>query len=218
MREQVRKYLIKLGYVKGSIVLTVLSILLSVIITSTISLVNDGSMSSYAFTIAIVVPLIVAPIMNFIVLHLLYEVEEAREAARLLSITDELTGSFNRRHFIELAERELDRAQRHNLQLALVIFDVDDFKQINDGYGHLCGDEMQRAVSRMCTGMLRQHDIFARYGGDEFVMLLPETGRSGAGGVAALDPDMHTLDDLLNRADQALYRAKGGGKNRVTVG
>ncbi|MBF0530081.1 MAG: GGDEF domain-containing protein, partial [Deltaproteobacteria bacterium] len=159
--------------------------------------------------------------------------------------TDELTGISNRHHFLELAHSELKRAIRLKHPLAIVLLDIDHFKQINDTYGHATGDRVLVAFTKVCLKKIREIDVFARFGGDEFVLLLPETNNTHAydamervrlgltaqpidfdgrpvsitisAGVSGLKSDQETFDALLSRADQALYRAKEGGRNRVMV-
>lgn len=160
------------------------------------------------------------------------------------AITDPLTGLYNRRGFWDLAEHELVRAQRFNRPLSLILIDIDRFKEINDTYGHLMGDKILAAVSANCKAELRQVDIVARYGGDEFVVLLPETNLQEAlpaaerlrtriaalrfshneesvhaticVGVAELQME-DSLKSLIERTDQALYRAKQSGRNQVGI-
>ena len=157
---------------------------------------------------------------------------------------DPLTNAFNRRHFNELAERELSRALRHDLPLTLLALDIDHFKFINDTYGHDAGDEVLRSIVHLCQGVLRKSDIFARFGGEEFIILLPHTSLqngahkaeqirellarsptevAGCGqihytvsiGVESLDSLTEpSLKERLNRADM-LYQAKQNGRNRV---
>ena len=163
-----------------------------------------------------------------------------------LATTDPLTGLFNRRHFFDLAEMEIMRSKRYGHQLACIMFDIDFFKRINDSYGHLFGDRVLQAMVWRCRENIRRVDIFARYGGDEFVILLPETGlRRGKQLMGRLCSDFQerpllieeheipitlsmglssmvgndglALDALLNRADQALYTAKEKGRNQVSV-
>lgn len=160
------------------------------------------------------------------------------------AVTDTLTGLYNRRGFFELAEHEILRAQRFNRPLAMILLDIDLFKQINDTHGHLMGDKILAGVSANCKAELRQVDIIARYGGDEFIVLLPETSMKEAisaaerlrtrveglsfannnqlvrvtlcAGVAELQSG-DTLKALIERTDQSLYRAKQGGRNRVNA-
>ncbi|MFQ5615751.1 MAG: diguanylate cyclase [Anaerolineales bacterium] len=170
---------------------------------------------------------------------------QAEKKLRYLAITDSLTGIFNRRHFFELAERELERARRYNRLLSIILLDIDHFKWVNDTYGHATGDQALQALTTQCQESLRESDIFARYGGEEFVILLPETDLEQAQqvaerirkevadlsihtagntvsitislGVASLVDREMTLDKLLARADKALYASKEGGRNRVTI-
>ncbi|MCX8086755.1 MAG: diguanylate cyclase [Rhodocyclaceae bacterium] len=169
-----------------------------------------------------------------------------KEAAEALARTDVLTGLANRRAFDEAAQREIRRALRYGTPLALVIADIDYFKSINDRFGHHVGDEVLKDVAATLSASVRGVDLVGRWGGEEFVILMPEAGLEAAReaaermrlvvaghplqcegarcgitasfGVAALDPERPTLDDLLGRADAALYRAKANGRNRVELG
>ena len=161
-----------------------------------------------------------------------------------LAITDSLTGVHNRRYFFDQATRELHRSQRYREPLALLILDVDHFKSVNDRYGHLLGDEVLRAVGRVLKQSLRDIDLVGRYGGEEFVVLLPGTNREGAIasaqrlckniaahqlesgqesiqvtvsiGLACCPEAKIQLDELINAADQAMYRAKQAGRARIS--
>jgi diguanylate cyclase (GGDEF)-like protein len=160
--------------------------------------------------------------------------EEQASEARI----DALTGLANRRALEEILAAEISRAHRFAHQLAVVLLDLDRFKEINDSFGHAAGDVMLRAVSRLLTSLARQGDTVARWGGEEFVVVLPETDLAGARrfaerlrrtieahavgemrtsascGVATMLPD-DTVEDLLGAADQALYQAKSNGRNRT---
>ncbi len=109
--------------------------------------------------------------------HVAIALENARlyEDTHRLAITDPLIGIFNRRHFMELARREHQRALRYQRPLSIIMMDLDHFKRVNDTYGHLIGDQVLRATALLCQDHLRETDIIGRYGGEEFVMLLPET-------------------------------------------
>jgi len=162
-----------------------------------------------------------------------------------LAITDELTGIFNRRHFFEMAEKKFARAQKNNHPLSALIVDLDHFKQFNDRYGHVVGDQVLREAARlMCTAM-RESDIIGRYGGEEFSIILPDTTvkaaifvaerlisqvsdvpiETEAGrltiqlsiGVGVMSQETPTLHSLIVRADQAMYLAKNAGRNCVAV-
>ncbi|RTL50419.1 MAG: GGDEF domain-containing protein [Rhodocyclaceae bacterium] len=164
-----------------------------------------------------------------------------------LAARDSLTGVYNRRTFIELAEAELARSARYKLPVALLLIDLDHFKQINDTHGHQAGDLVLKQFPEVAERCMRSHDFLGRYGGEEFCVLAPDTDAEGAAtlaerlrqglaehtlqlpdgrsvhvsasiGVACRRGDGNTsLDELLSAADSALYRAKDGGRNRVVV-
>ncbi|NOY70613.1 MAG: diguanylate cyclase [Deltaproteobacteria bacterium] len=158
---------------------------------------------------------------------------------------DALTGLYTRGTFEETLKREVSRARRYETQLTIIFFDLDDFKKVNDTYGHPAGDMVLKEVSKTVTNMIRAEDSASRYGGEEIVLLLPNTGKVEAlilgerirekvealcpnyegnviqttisGGLATYPIDADTPENLLKNADSALYRAKDFGKNNVTV-
>ncbi len=160
-----------------------------------------------------------------------------------LAITDGLTGLFVRRYFLERLAEEVGRSSRHHLKMAFLMLDIDHFKQCNDSFGHLTGDVVLREVAGKIKACVREIDLAARYGGEEFSVLLPDTDKLGAGfvaerirsaiakqkisaydenisvelsiGVAVFPEDSTTSQELIDKADQALYRAKQEGRNRV---
>ncbi len=170
---------------------------------------------------------------------------EAYRQMEEMSFTDPLTGCYNRRKFVDESERELERARRYGYDLCLGVVDLDHLKQVNDQHGHPSGDALLRALGEAFGRRLRKVDVFARYGGDEFVVLLPHTpvagavlalsrvmtaarelvaereqgrlGFSASAGVAAYRKG-DDLDQLLKRADDALYAAKKAGRGTVVVG
>lgn len=177
------------------------------------------------------------------------QLEEEREhlvmQLRILAHTDALTGLQNRRAFLETAERELHRARRLAHPLALITFDIDHFKQINDTYGHAAGDKVLQAIAERCRQQVRSIDLVGRFGGEEFAVLLVEADLSEAldvaerlriclltepivvgdyqiaatasFGVVTLTDGATEIDALLRRADVALYAAKRSGRNRVAA-
>ncbi|MET0520319.1 MAG: GGDEF domain-containing protein, partial [Burkholderiaceae bacterium] len=163
-----------------------------------------------------------------------------------LATTDPLTGAANRRSFIQQAQAEIARARRYATPLALLMLDIDHFKQINDSLGHAAGDEAIREVFHCCARLVRVQDMVGRLGGEEFAILLPQTDRAAAQalaerlreqlagialhkdgqpvrgltasfGVAVLLAQDLSIDGMLGRADEALYRAKNRGRNCVEV-
>ena len=161
------------------------------------------------------------------------------------AITDPLTEVFNRRHFFKLAEVEIGQARRYHKPLAVLILDIDHFKSVNDQYGHLVGDDVLRLLVARCEGMLRERDLFSRFGGEEFIVLLPDTDAFNALaaaerlrcsvqdapfmvgsvkvfltisiGLTTLSDQAPDMEILLKQADQAMYAAKNSGRNRVVV-
>jgi len=162
-----------------------------------------------------------------------------------MASTDPLTGLLNRRRFLEQAEKEFLRSQRYQHELSAVMLDIDHFKAINDTRGHFVGDQVLIALSRAAENLLRDIDILCRWGGEEFVILMPETPLAGAAilaerlremlarlavdttvgtvrftvsaGVAARSESDAGLTDILQRADTALYAAKQHGRNHIQV-
>ena len=156
-----------------------------------------------------------------------------------LAVTDGLTGLHNHRAFQDYLEEQFQTAMRNKQPLALILMDVDHFKQYNDTYGHQAGDEVLRQVAQILQANVREGDFVARYGGEEFVIVLPRTDLesavavaerlreavqsaewrlrpvTGSFGVACIRPDMETRQELIEAADQALYQAKKNGRNRV---
>lgn len=165
------------------------------------------------------------------------------QAVESMAVTDTLTGLFVRRYFTELALEELQRSNRHGLACACLLVDLDEFKRQNDTYGHLTGDVVLRDVAQLLRRNLREVDLIARFGGEEFILLLIETNAESAMavaqrlrqlvelhpiraydeivrqtisvGVAMFPDDGRELQSLIDRADQALYAAKRAGRNRV---
>lgn len=161
-----------------------------------------------------------------------------------MTIHDGLTSVANKRHLDEFLDREFARSRRHGRDLAVLLMDIDHFKQVNDNLGHLTGDYVLRELAQVINARVRREELFARYGGEEFVLVLPETDREGglrygeiirkmvadhrfsfdgadipvtiSVGVGAFDPDMGRPNDILRAADEALYRAKRAGRNRVS--
>ncbi|MDD2291567.1 MAG: diguanylate cyclase [Aliarcobacter sp.] len=173
----------------------------------------------------------------------LTDITKLKEKSNLLEYQashDKLTGLFNRNRFDEIYSKEIKRARRYNNDLSIIIFDVDDFKMVNDNYGHQTGDEVLKEMAQIVLTHVREQDISVRWGGEEFLILLPQTNLAGAVAVAnkiktAINEHIFTnnsltitgsfgvaqlLDednenDFISRTDKLLYEAKKTGKNKV---
>jgi diguanylate cyclase (GGDEF)-like protein len=168
---------------------------------------------------------------------------ELFEEVHETSVRDSLTGCFNRKHAMEVMDAELRRSRRSQLPLSLLMFDLDHFKEVNDRYGHLCGDAVLAGVGQQMNAVLRGSDLKCRYGGEEFLILLPDTPLPGARrvaetlrreleehpvrwndatvgvtasfGLTAITPGEVDANLIIGRADAALYHAKQSGRNCV---
>jgi diguanylate cyclase (GGDEF)-like protein len=182
-------------------------------------------------------------LLAYVAVVIAREQRRARDAAIRLSTIDPLTGLYNRTYFFAAVDREIARSARSNRGFCVLMMDLDGLKTINDQHGHYFGDMVLRGVGEVVRSGVRRIDTAARYGGDEFVVLLPETDPTGAYvlaekvrigvtelnvpvsgtriessisvGVVAFPDDGRTSDELLISADQAMYASKRGGKNRV---
>lgn len=163
-----------------------------------------------------------------------------------LAITDSLTGLYNRRHFSAMLLKEMERARRYQHPISLAILDIDHFKLINDTYGHLAGDQALQEVAHICQAVIRRIDLVGRFGGEEMIILMPETSPLRAEqamerlrsqvetleittlrgtaritvsvGLTSMEPNENIdINRFLDRADQALYQAKNNGRNQVRV-
>jgi diguanylate cyclase (GGDEF)-like protein/PAS domain S-box-containing protein len=184
---------------------------------------------------------------QLVILHDITERVHLLNQVQQLATVDPVVGLYNRRHFMVLAQKEYENAHRYKKVLSVILLDIDHFKQVNDTYGHSIGDQALLLIARHCQESLRVVDLPARYGGDEFIFLLPETGVEAASmaaerirngiqripvftnnngaifitaslGVAGISPDEELpLEKLFERADDALYNSKQSGRNRVTI-
>jgi diguanylate cyclase (GGDEF)-like protein len=174
--------------------------------------------------------------VTYFVSALRRSLEQERQAAR----TDALTGALNRRSFFEAAEMEIKRARRHRHPFTVAYLDIDDFKELNDRFGHSAGDAALRALTDTLRGGVREIDSVARLGGDEFVLLMPETDDAAARsvvtrvrecltrvaaengwpisfsvGVVTWTTPPRTVDMMIKQADDTMYEVKNTGKNRI---
>lgn len=178
------------------------------------------------------------------VVHLYFDITAQKVTEELLitqATTDSLTGIANRRKFYSVLSAEMGRAERYHLSLAVMMLDIDHFKEINDTLGHQVGDDVLAELAKLISGMIREQDVFARWGGEEFAILAPSRDAEGmrqfaeklrgaveahffpgvgrvtcSFGLAEYQPH-EAIESFFRRIDAALYRAKGNGRNRVEL-
>ena len=187
----------------------------------------------------IVTTLLLLGLIYFFMSRLIRKVEEARQTIEKLAITDQLTDVFNRRHIMSRIEEEFEKFKRLKKNVSCIMADIDNFKAINDSYGHLVGDQVLKEISHRIRNTVRAYDILGRYGGEEFLIIMPDTSLEDARGLAerirtrvkeetvynatvtlslgvvCVQEGDRSVDDIIRRADQNLYRAKKGGKDQV---
>jgi len=186
---------------------------------------------------------ILLALLYFLAWKLVGRLDETQKRLKHIAVTDELTGLKNRRHIMEQMNKEYQRAVRTGGTLSLILLDIDNFKQVNDNYGHVFGDRVLRAVAQEMVGGLRSYDLLGRIGGEEFLIASPgstlddaaglaerirqkikdrkisdkiqELSVTVSAGVTSLSEHDATADAILQRADDALYLAKQQGRDRV---
>ena len=187
----------------------------------------------------VITAMLMLSLFYFFTLQLIKKIKTARRQLEQIAKTDMLTALLNRRHIMERFDQEFERSRRTKRPLSCIMIDVDHFKTINDTHGHLAGDAVLKEISRRLQSETRKYDAVGRYGGEEFLVMLPETGLEQAQvvaerirmavrdtaieglsvtislGVALQQDNDNTTDDLLRRADGALYSAKGNGRDRI---
>lgn len=228
--------------------LTFLAVLVCVPAALVLLWVFDMLLKGYVPWVDLVITVLIASILGSLICYALFvmikKLDDAEGRLEALAHQDALTGLCNRRYFEQLACEEIQRATRYNAPMAVVMVDVDHFKRVNDTHGHTAGDVVIKGIATELRQALRRLDTICRYGGEEFICLLPQTTREEAAlmaermrlgvaalriaigsadivqvtasfGVAELDPDQSDLNDLVQRADANLYKAKNAGRNQV---
>jgi diguanylate cyclase (GGDEF)-like protein len=188
----------------------------------------------------IVTILLLLGLIYFFMSRLIKKLDEARQTIEKIAITDSLTELFNRRHIILRFEEEFERFKRLRTKVSCIMIDIDHFKDINDSYGHQIGDQVLKVISARMRNIVRAYDILGRYGGEEFFVILPDTGLEDARGLAerirtsvkeelignasvtlslgvvCIQESDRSVDDIIRRADENLYKAKKSGRDRVS--
>lgn len=222
--------------------ITAFSTVLSLLMTVGGLWLSRSPLTPIAIILAVVIPLIAAPTTGFFTVRTRLRLEAMQQELERLSSTDDLTGLYNRRFFLEHVQRQLGSPYR--TEDCLLLLDIDNFKRINDTYGHEVGDKALRLCARTIGQTVRDIDVLARFGGEEFVVLLPDTPLEQASAIAervrqrVADTPLELtgrrvtmtlsigcssstrasdMADLIRSADRALYAAKARGRNRVEV-
>lgn len=231
---------------KQTLLMTLACIAGSLAITAGVTFLATGALDlGLGLYIAVLAPSVIVPIGSYSHISLAARLREANERLRTLSETDPLTGIYNRRHFLDTVRSQLTLAQRHCFPTSVLLIDFDNFKAINDAHGHLAGDRVLVAASGIIRGVLRDSDTLARFGGEEFIGLLPHTAREGAqmvaerimaairdhdfqhdgqsipvtvsiGGVTC-ETSESSLERMTSLADSLMYEAKQAGRDRYRI-
>jgi diguanylate cyclase (GGDEF)-like protein len=195
------------GALRSTVLLTLASALGSVALTSLWLWAKGAQEVGDALYITLFVAVPMTAVGGGVCIMLVVTLEDMRRRLHELAMTDPLTGLRNRRHFVQWAQRELELAHRHDLPLALLVFDIDHFKRVNDTHGHLVGDQVLVEIGRRCNATLRNTDLLARWGGEEFIALLPNTPQALA----------QQLGERLRSAVSCAIEFPHAGSVQVTV-
>ncbi|MCC7054542.1 MAG: GGDEF domain-containing protein [Gemmatimonadaceae bacterium] len=237
--------LVRLGHLRALLLISGTSVGLSLAMTWFFVLGDDvtAELRRDSMLVALGIPLLVAPVASHLVLSLAFALDAAHRQLAEIARRDVLTGTYNRRYFMERFTSEVSQAKVTLNPLTMLLIDADHFKRINDEHGHTTGDEVLRHLAAAIASSIRPHDCLARYGGEEFVAVLPGTTLEEACAVAervtrtvsdtpitlssgsaltltvSVGVSVRHTDDprgtaMFDRADLALYRAKNAGRNR----
>ena len=241
MRELIKK----LGRFWVTLTVTVVSILLSVTITAVVLSVNDTAFSMVAGLSSVLAPAMIAPLMTWYVIGLLLRIDSLETEQRQLATYDHLTQTLTRRTFLQRSHIEYQQRRKNMFAISCAVIDLDNFKVINDTYGHSGGDAVLRSFAAKLLACVGANGLVGRIGGEEFAVLLQGQSLAEAStlmeqirqvteqdaiehngqlfhytasiGISAVQPADTDIDQIIKRADDALYRAKAAGKNRVEV-
>lgn len=238
--------LVCLGRFWGTLAITSISVVMSSLITYAILYITKSGDMRIGILISIAAPLIISPPLLWYILGLLIKIHELEKEQRMLASIDYLTGVMTRRSFTDKSEALINHCKRTNSDFSVAIIDIDNFKKINDIYGHSTGDEVLKSFGDLIKKHLRINDIVGRIGGEEFAVFMMENNPNEAvvplemiraiteeqtskynnneisytvcigvsGGNARICGDLSTV---MMQADDALYKAKNNGKNRIEI-
>ena len=235
----------KIGKTKLIFLISLSTAILSVGLSSLIHLILQSPIFPSDIAIAFLIPSLLTPLISIFFFNVLFQLDQAEARLQLLSNTDDLTGAHNRRYFFNCLEQQFALANRYGQPFSMLMIDLDEFKKINDIYGHPAGDEFLCLFAQLCRQESRKVDEFARIGGDEFAFLLPYLTLEKAAefanrirllveeqqlqyhdlliqttisiGVITWTPQIKDSEMLLYLIDDALRNAKSKGKNQTIV-
>lgn len=244
-RQAIRGFIRRHGAPKTLAISTLVLVLLASLLAVVIDLLVHATIHVESVVFSALITCLAGPPILYSFIGLISQLDRSEEKLRALSVMDDLTDVYNRRFFLELAERELAKARRYNTLFSLLIADIDHFRRINDLNGHRAGDAVLQAAANTCMNNLRAMDIFGRAGGDQFMFLIPESDKidveafankvlgalenttvayekreirfTASIGVKTFDQETRTLDALLKAAGEALAEAKRQGRNCIVV-
>jgi diguanylate cyclase (GGDEF)-like protein len=239
------KAMSRVGMYGATALLTIAAVLVSLAVTAVCLRIMQRPLDPHFLVIATAVPLVVTPLLSYLLFMLLIRLEAAEERLRSLATEDDLTHVFNRRHLISVTENEIERAKRYGNVFSLTMVAVDGFRGINESCGRLAGDKVLQMLTSTVKRQIRPVDLLARFGGAEFVILQPQTGAEDAlsmarrirdvvartpviagadvlditvcAGVTACTDPKQGLEPLFHRAEQALLDAQELGAGRVSA-
>jgi diguanylate cyclase (GGDEF)-like protein len=240
-----RSLITRVGVARAASLSAAIAVLISLILASALMLATDGVIWASGILVTVCVSFFVSLSFSYILLRLVALIEMLHQEVQTLAHTDTLTGLANRRSFLDYATKHWSSPPNNQTVSALIVFDIDDFKLINDRHGHPIGDCVLQAITERCGAHTRINDMVARYGGEEFAILLPgtalgETARiaedlrhaiehqpivcgevelwaTASFGIADSRQHGPGFEQALVAADRALYQAKQAGKNRVVA-
>ncbi len=234
----------KIGRIKTVVLITIISIIASIILTFILMEIFNEGISQAIFATSIIVPAIIAPSVTWYIIGLLINIHQLEKESKALATYDMLTGVLTRHAFLANIESVFKRTVRNNSLLSLAYIDIDDFKKINDTYGHAAGDEVLKSFGLTVQNNLRESDLVGRIGGEEFALALPDTNLKNAilildkirlltkdKGIKIHDQMIYftisvgitqyeqngqvSFEQLAKQSDDALYKAKNNGKDCI---
>lgn len=244
-QDHIRHFIRHHGAPKAVVVSTSILVVLAALTAMAADLIIHQTVHSEPVIFSAVIAMLVGPVLLYYFASLISQLDASEAKLRALSIMDDLTDVYNRRFFLEQADKELAKARRYGTIFSLLAVDIDHLTRINGTYGHQAGDAVLQATANTCMNNLRTMDLFARLGGGQFMFLIPESDKidietfarkildaledtvvmygkqelrfTASIGVKTFDSESGRLDAMLTQVNEALFEAKRGGRNCIVV-